>query len=180
MDEAISSLTHGLSRCDEGAWRLFHDQYFSRLHAMAAARGGSGCDASEIVQGVYLRVLKHPKVFQDPTGFERWLGCLLRCEIIDTARGKGRRSLLNERYQQWLESRNDSCTEPAGNDLEEALLELNESEQSLVIEHYVDGWSQEQLAARHRTSTKAVESKLARLRKRLRDSLKKIATTHSP
>lgn len=176
MDEETASLTHGLSCCDERAWREFHERYYPQLHGLALARGVANCDAPEIVQGVYLRVLRHPKVFRDAGSFEAWLACLTRCEVIDSARRKGRRTWLNERFQQWQESRRSTAEDLAREKLEEAMLVLDENERTLIREHYLNGWSQEKLAEQHQVSVKAVESKLARLRKRLRQSLEKLAT----
>lgn len=178
MDDEIPMLTHGLSRCDEAAWRTFHERFYQRLHGLAVARGTAVCDAPGIVQGVYLRVLRHAKVFRDADAFHAWLACLVRCEVIDTARRTGRRSWLNERFQQWQQARSADDHDAARDQLEEALTGLDESERSLIRRHYLDGWSQENLADEHQVSVKAVESKLARLRKRLRQNLEK-AATHS-
>ena len=46
----------------------------------------------------------------------------------------------------------------------------------MIRRHYIDGWSQQKLAEERRISVKAVESKLARLRKRLRHLLDNPAT----
>jgi RNA polymerase sigma-70 factor (ECF subfamily) len=177
MDEQTASLTHGLSCCDERSWREFHERFYQQLHNLARARGVSDCDAPEIVQGVYLRVLRHAKVIHESDSFNAWLACLVRCEVIDAARRKGRRNWLNERFQQWQEARRTTGSPDAGDQLEEALLVLDENDRSLIRRHYLDGWSQEKLAEQHQVSVKAVESKLARLRKRLRHSLEK-PTTH--
>ena len=48
------------------------------------------------------------------------------------------------------------------------MLSLEEEDRRLLTRHYVDGWSQDELAAEQQISTKALESKLARLRRRLR------------
>jgi RNA polymerase sigma-70 factor (ECF subfamily) len=179
MENELSAMTRGLSSCDEAAWRAFHERCYPRLHGLAISRGVPACDAPEIIQGVYLRVLRHAKVFRDEDSFHAWLACLLRCEVIDAGRKSGRRSWLNECFQHWQESKR-SVEEVASRDqLEEALLELDEKERALIRHHYLDGWSQETLAERHQVSVKAIESKLARLRKRLRQILTDQATSPS-
>lgn len=179
MEDELADMTRRLSRGDEAAWRVFHEQQFQRLHSLAISRGVASCEAAEIVQGVYLRVLRHAKVFRSLDSFQAWLSCLVRCEVIDAGRKKGRRSWLNERFQQWQESKAAADGDMAGDQLEEALLELDEQERSLVRHHYLDGWSQESLAEQHQVSVKAIESKLARLRKRLRQILTDQATSPS-
>jgi RNA polymerase sigma factor (sigma-70 family) len=176
-EEELIHLTRGLTCCDEGAWRAFHDQHFQWLRGLVISRGVPACDAPEIVQGVYLRVLRHAKIFRDAGAFEAWLACLVRCEVIDTGRKKGRRNWLNERFQQWHESKTVTNVSDAGEQLEEALLGLEEKERLLIRHHYLDGWSQEKIAEQHQVSVKAIESKLARLRKRLRQILIHQTTT---
>jgi RNA polymerase sigma factor (sigma-70 family) len=178
-DQELSALTRGLSCCDESAWRVFHEQQFQKLHALVLSRGIAACDAAEVVQGVYLRVLRHAKVFHDEQAFDAWLSCLVRCEVIDTGRKKGRRNWLHERYQHWLESRRSPERDTLPDELERAMLDLDEPDRALIRSHYLDGWSQESLAAQRQVSVKAIESKLARLRKRLRETLNQQATPSS-
>jgi RNA polymerase sigma-70 factor (ECF subfamily) len=179
MDDETASLTHGLSCCDERAWRAFHERFYQQLHHLARARGVSDCEVPEIIQGVYLRVLRHAKVIRDGESFKAWLACLVRCEVIDHSRRNGRRNWLNERFQQWQEVRRDTSGNDAGDRLEEAMRTLGENDRAMIHRHYLDGWSQQKLAEQQQTSVKAVESKLARLRKRLRQHLENPATDPS-
>ncbi len=176
MNDGTASLTKGLSCCDEAAWRAFHDQYYGEIHGFARSRGAAECDAPEIVQGVYLRVIRHAKVINDAESFKRWLACLVRCEVIDHSRKRSRRNWLNERFQQWQESGRDTEGSRDDSGLEEAMMVLSENDRTLVHRHYLDGWSQLDLANEQGISVKAVESKLARLRKRLRKHLGQILT----
>lgn len=171
MDDETASLTHGLSCCDEHAWRAFHERFYPRLQNLARARSVADSDLPDIVQGVYLRVLRHAKVIQDEPSLMAWLACLVRCEVIDHSRRKGRRSWLNERFQQWQETRRETDTGEKCDLLEEAMHSLTTDDRTLIHRHYIDGWSQQKLAEERRISVKAVESKLARLRKRLRHML---------
>jgi RNA polymerase sigma factor (sigma-70 family) len=171
MDDETASLTHGLSCCDEHAWRAFHDLYYPQLINLARARGMAEGDLPDIVQGVYLRVLRHAKIIHDEQSFKAWLACLVRCEVIDHSRRKGRRSWLNERFQQWQETRRETGSGDACGELEDAMHALCITDRTLIRRHYIDGWSQQKLAEENRISVKAVESKLARLRKRLRHIL---------
>lgn len=170
MEEDIVILTRGLVGCDEQAWRDLHARYFARLKSQAMARGVPEGDAAEVVQRVYLRVLRHAKVIGTEDALSAWLGCLTRCEAIDFTRRSKRRSWLGERFQQWQEYAR-SGHEADGGALESAMLSLEEEDRRLVSRHYLDGWSQEELAEEQKTSVKAVESKLARLRRRLRKEM---------
>lgn len=171
MPSDILHLTQGLARCDERAWREFHDRFHGFIHRLAVSRGTAECDAPDLVQRVYLRVLRHAKPFRSEGDFTGWLACLTRCETVDAARGANRRTWLNEKFQQWSESRVREAphhlTEPLG----EALAGLTESDRALIVRHYFEGWSHQRIATRWKTTAKAVESRLARLRKRLREHL---------
>ena len=175
-EEELTILTRGLSSCDEEAWSAFHQRHFDKLRGLVISRGVAACDAPEIVQGVYLRILRHAKIFRDAGAFDAWLACLVRCEVIDAGRRKGRRNWLNERFQQWQESRTPSVDNATAEKLDSALLKLGEMDRALIRNHYLDGWSQQKLAEQQQVSVKAIESKIARLRKRLRRILINQAT----
>lgn len=142
MDDETASLTHGLSCCDEHACRAFHERYYSQLTNLARARGVSDCDLPDIVQGVYLRVLRHAKVIHDEPSFMAWLACLVRCEVIDHSRRNGRRSWLNERFQQGQEIRRETGSGDACGELEDAMQSLCTTDRAMIRRHYLDGWSQ--------------------------------------
>jgi len=170
MDADTARLTRALARCEESAWQEFHALYYEFLLARVMARGVVESEASEVVQRVYLRVLKNPKAFERRADFEAWLSCLARCEAIDTGRSVRRRSWLREKFEQWSAVRHEAVVEtPAGDGrLSEALGSLDGNERALLTRHYYGGWSQEELAREHGISVKAIESRLARLRSRLR------------
>lgn len=176
MDAETAKLTRNLARCDESAWQDFHVRYYDFLLSRVMARGVAESEASEVVQRIYLRVLKNPKTFQRQQDFEAWLSCLARSEIIDTTRTVKRRSWLREKFGQWTLLRQEEAAaaaieSPEHGRLGEALCALEGSERSLLTRHYLGGWSQEELAREHGISVKAVESRLARLRTRLRSIL---------
>lgn len=175
MSGETASLTLGLTRCDEAAWRSFHAHYFRLLESMALGRGVPACEAPEIVQRVYLRVLRHAKVFEKEGDFQAWLACLTRCEAIDATRRVKRRTWLGERFQQWQEQGRSGSADDGR--LDEAMQTLSAEERRLLTRHYVEGWSQDELAAAQASSAKAIESKLARLRRRLRGLLESPMST---
>ena len=68
------------------------------------------------------------------------------------------------------EDNSNPTTTPADS-LHEALEDLTPTDRDLLTRHYVHGWSQGELAIQSGTSAKAIESRLARLRVRLRQTL---------
>lgn len=168
-NDEVVVMTRRLAGGDEQAWRWLHEHYYQLLRAAAIARGTPAADAPDLIQRTYLRVLRHARRFSSESDLRAWLCCLLRCEAIDAARSGVRRSLLAEKLQHREERRSAPATCEA---LEEVLVDLDPGERALVTRHYVLGWSQGELATEAGTTVKAIESRLARLRKRLRHSLR--------
>ena len=158
-------------RCDEQAWTAFHHRYFDWLYATTLLRGSSHGEADDIVQLTFLRVVRHIKIFEHESDFKNWLICLMRCVVIDRARKVERRHVLVEKFTLWQELRKEEY--PTDNvdleHLDNALDELPSHDAQLIRLKYVDGWSTRELAERNSTTPKAIESKLARLRTRLRN-----------
>ena len=98
---------------------------------------------------------------------EAWMRCLMRCEVIDLGRSGARRTALMEKYAHWQETRRDGAGEE-GAPAEDVLSGLSEEERSLMTRCYVEGWTHQELAEMTNTTPKAIESKLARLRQRVR------------
>lgn len=165
--EHCRRLTAGMKAGEEGAWREFHARYFQFLMAYAGSRGVSGPEAGDLVQATYLRILRHVKAMPEARSLEAWMRCLLRCELIDRARKRKRRLALMEKYAHWQETWEGSGQGDRTR-VREVLEELSEGDQCLVLRSCVEGWSHQELAREACSTPKAIESKLARLRKRLR------------
>jgi RNA polymerase sigma-70 factor (ECF subfamily) len=162
---------------DEQAWQAFHAAYFQRLlrYLTVVLRGDEDA-ATECVQQTFLRVVRHIKVFEAEAEFWRWLACLARCAATDHQRSRRRYLELLEKFDHFMENRRGPETVP------ERLVELDHAarmhmsqwqleDRTLFERKYVEGWSYAELARDHDLSEKAVESKLGRLRQRLREHL---------
>ena len=161
-------LTTLMMRGDEAAWREFHDDYFDFLARYAHHRGARGGDIEDLVQATYLRILRHVKPIDDWGGFEGWLRCLMRCEVIDQGRKGARRTTLMEKFAHWQEDRRAGNGGDEGR-VEDLLALLPREDRQLMTRCYVEGWTHQELAVEARSTPKAIESKLARLRNRLRE-----------
>lgn len=169
---SCAKMTRGMADSDEGAWREFHALYFDWLYASALTRSPNRADASEVVQLTFLRAVRHIKVFKDEAQFKNWLRCLMRCVVIDQARKIKRRSLFMEKFTLWQELRKPSerYAESQKN-IDEMLSTLPSKDAVLIQRKYLEGWSTKELAECEQTTPKAIESRLARLRKRLKIDL---------
>lgn len=176
-EPALVDWTRRLAEGDEEAWRWFHQRYYLPLLRYASQRAGNPSHAGEIVQQGYLRVARHVRPFTSEGDFWNWLCCVVRCAAVDHGRGTSRRLILMEKFTHWRAAQTPDGTHspdtepPAAELLEEALSKLAEDESVLLRRKYCDGWSTRDLAAELGTTPKAVESRLGRLRERLRNLL---------
>lgn len=174
-EPALADWTRRLAEGDEEAWRWFHQRYYLQLLRYASQRSGNPSHASEIVQQGYLRMARHIRPFSNEGDFWNWLCCVVRCAAVDHGRKTSRRLLVMEKFAHWRASQTPDdaqfpTTIPAASALlEEALDNLSRDEAVLLRRKYCDGWSTQDLAAELGTTPKAVESRLARLRERLRE-----------
>jgi RNA polymerase sigma-70 factor (ECF subfamily) len=165
--------TRRLAAGDEDAWREFHGKYFDRLHRYALVLcHGEESAAREAVQLAFIRAVRYMKRFDQETALWGWLKCLARSVVVDEQRKGGRyRAFLTR----WFGA---GEPEPARNEVEadrelEELLgreleQLDAEDRALVGRKYGAGVSVRQLAEERGETEKAVESRLGRLRKKLK------------
>ena len=98
------------------------------------------------------------KVFSSENDLRAWVCCLLRSEVVDSSRRIGRRVSMMERFKEWVSGPTLAWADA------ELLEGMAEADRSLLERHYVEGWTQAELAAEAGVSVKAIESRMARLR----------------
>lgn len=160
-----------MSRGNEDAWREFHQQFFQRLHRyLIVLQRGDDESAAELVQLTLLRVVRHVRRFDDDQVFWSWLTCLARCAAADEGRKRTRRSRVLEKFAHWQEIRRTGFLphEAKLESMETCLAALPPDDRALVEGKYFERQTYEQLADSFGLTPKAVESKLSRLRKKLR------------
>ncbi len=174
-DESIARLTTSMKKGDEAAWRSFHHAYFNRLfrYQIVLQRGNED-RAADLVQQTMLRVVRHIRRFEDESSFWDWLACLAKCVAADA----GRKRLRRMRYMEQLAHRtelgrhaDDAAMERLG-ELERCMESLSPEDRALIEGKYYARCSYVDLAEQFNTSAKAIESKLARIRAKLRDAMK--------
>ena len=173
---SVLPLTRGLAANDEEAFREFHQLYFDRLyHFMLAVTRGQEDEAQEALQETLLRVLRYARPFETEDAFWSWLKVVAR----STARDRGRKQ---QRYLKLLQSfalRGQYQVEVQTFDeedhlrglLDESLGELDPQDRQLVEGKYLGEATVRELSARTGLTDKAVESRLLRARRDLRQRL---------
>jgi RNA polymerase sigma-70 factor (ECF subfamily) len=172
----IAALTAGLAAGDEQAFREFHTLYASRLlrYHLVLARGDEPA-AQEALQETFLRVVRHARVFDEESAFWCWLTVLARSAACDGGRTRQRYWRLLVRYARSLMFRHaDAEPEDADGRLHQYLLDslsdLDPLDRSLVEGKYLRRASVRELAAEAGLTCKAVESRLLRARRDLRQA----------
>ena len=169
-------MTRGLAAGDEEAFREFHTLYFDRLYQflLVVARGQEH-EAKEALQQTLLRVVRYARAFESEDAFWSWLKIVARNAARDAGRKQQRYGALLEsfalRWRYQTDDRTPAEDERLRSVLEETLVELDTEDRRLVESKYLEGATIKELAAATGLTEKAVESRLLRLRRRLRERL---------
>lgn len=170
----VSSLTAAMARADESAFRAFHDLYFDRLLRYLLVLTRNEASAREALQLTFLRVVRNAKRFESEEAFWSWLTVLARSSVVDEQRKKQRYTFFLSRFFQQKESERSYPSEADGHSQTLELLEQNlallSSEDRLLIEKkYFAEASVRDIAEELHSTEKAVESRLVRVRRKLRE-----------
>jgi RNA polymerase sigma-70 factor (ECF subfamily) len=179
----VAELTRAMTRGDEAAYLMFYQHYQPRLfrYLWVVARG---CDAEaqDALQATLLRVVKYIRVFEHEDVFWSWLTRLARSALSDDQKKERRYwSMLA-----WF--RAPSADAPRSKEiaagltetrdenqlldwLDDCLAALPEAERQLIEARYFSRTSVRAIAGESDTSEKAIQSKLARIRAKLKASL---------
>ena len=171
----IRALTRAVRRGDADAFSRFYDLYSFRLYKflLVLARGDE-TEASEVCQAVFIKLAKRCDAFDDERRLWAWLSVLAKNTFIDHCRSR-------QRWNRFVPL--DALpTEPndhenpdyrLGEILREALAALPPDERELIPAAYVDKRPLRELADEAGQTYKAVESRLGRLRQKLKEQLLK-------
>jgi RNA polymerase sigma-70 factor (ECF subfamily) len=173
----IAGLTRRLAAHDEEAFREFHRLYFDRLHQfLLVVERGQEHEAQEALQETLLRVVRYARPFEVEDVFWSWLKAVARSAARDRGRRQRRYLNLLQRFTlRWQLSKTQVFEEEdrLRELLEESLGELDATDRRLVEEKYLGEATVKELAAQTGLTDKAVESRLLRVRRELRQRLLK-------
>jgi RNA polymerase sigma factor (sigma-70 family) len=169
----VGSLTARMTVRDEQAFNTFHDLYCDRLfrYLIVLCRGDEEL-SRDLLQITMLKVVRSIRHFSDETAFWNWLAAIARNNFLDFVRKARRRP----QFEPILETANlpvstndeDRILVDA---LETALQQLPNDERTLIEAFYFESGSYASLASQCDASPKAVESRLTRVRQKLRQAI---------
>jgi len=169
----LAVLTQAIRRGDADAFAQFYDLYGFRIykHLLVLARGDEQA-AREVFQTVAIKLAKKTAVFDEEGPLWAWLRRVAHNAFIDYCRVRQRA----ERFVPMEENESVALSTAVGeNKMREALrlvlAECAPDDRELLNAMYIDGRALGELAAQSGQSYKALESRLARLRQKLRQKL---------
>ncbi len=162
---------------EEATYYLFYDAYFDRLlRYLLVVTGGNEEAAREALQLALVRVVRHVKAFKSEDKFWSWLTVLARSALVDEARKRRRYFSFLERFTRHQETKmtvtdNGEADERLRTLLDKKLTALPADERRLVEQKYILHQSVREISDGQQTTEKAVESKLSRVRQKIRDAV---------
>jgi RNA polymerase sigma factor (sigma-70 family) len=163
----LHEITTGMSCGDAVAFNSFFDAYYPRLYRyLFVVAGGNEALAKDCIQDAMLRIIRHVKPCDNEPAFWGWLTRVVKSVFIDEMRKRKRRQMfvLPEDFWRGAESSDDGLIAA----LDAAITELSEDEQTLLKGYYFEKKNHQLLANEKDITAKAVESRLARTRKKLK------------
>lgn len=164
-------------RGEDAAYREFHDIYFDRLfrYLLVVARGDEQA-AREAMQAALTRVVRHIRVFNEEAVFWSWLTVVGRSALGDERRKRRRYFAFLDRFARHAEAERDRAGAEDGDGrlavlLRESVDRLSDDERQLLAWKYSERQSVREIAARLGATGKSVESRLGRIREKLRERL---------
>lgn len=176
LETPTAILTRGLVARDDAAFREFHGAYFDRLlrYHLVIARGDEHA-AQEALQETLLRVARHARTFDNEEAFWCWLTVLARSAAADIGRKRNRYWRLLASYARSLMPASADGVTDTDDDLDRllgsSLNELEANERALVEGKYLRRATVRELATENGLTEKAVESRLLRARRLLREKI---------
>ena len=160
------------------AWRTFYDAYFDRLwrYLLVVAAGNEDV-AREALQAAMVRVTRHIKVFHDEGTFWSWLTVLARSAFSRRKQKNAADTFhFSNDFTRHAEVESDGANSNQADERLQLLLErqvasLPQDEQKLVGQKYLARRSVREIAGEWQMTEKAVESKLSRIRRKLKDAM---------
>jgi RNA polymerase sigma-70 factor (ECF subfamily) len=171
----IAALTARMARGDEEAYRQFYALYFDRLLRYLLVVTGNEQSARDALQSTLLRVVRHARRFDSEPVFWSWLTVLARSSVADEGRRSSRYLGFLGRFFQ----HEQLAANAPPNDADERLMDLLEAnlaalpagERELLERKYLAGEPVRQIAEETLTTEKAVESRLVRVRRKLKEMI---------
>jgi RNA polymerase sigma-70 factor (ECF subfamily) len=169
----IAELTRQLVDGNEMAYRTFHETYCFRLSRyLLVIASGNEQATRDALQETYRRVVRHIRIFSDEATFWSWLTVLARSAFADEGRKRRRYLAFLDHFRHHVAiAPARLANDPLGESLEHHLSCLPVDERALLEAKYSERQPVREIATRLEITEKAVESRLTRIREKLRQAV---------
>jgi RNA polymerase sigma-70 factor, ECF subfamily len=169
--DAVLRISTAAAAGDKSAFRELFDRYYGRVYryVLVVASGDTNA-AQEAAQEVFLRLHRHLQPFQSDERIWLWLTRAARSVLVDAHRTRLRQFKLKYAFEENAVTRAEP-EEVVLQELESCVNELTFEERQVVEHFYFGRESVQQISAAMGTTYKAVESRLSRIRAKLRQRL---------
>jgi len=166
------ALTQKAATGDDSAAQEFFEKYCDRIfrYALVMTRGNEDL-ACELLSGTMIKAARYMRPLASDEDIWRWLTRIIRTQFVDHCRKTRRVVPMAHSDEALAHAAAPNPDSTLNNALNEALSELPASERELVERFYLGEESQTALAEDIHSTRKAVESRLARIRKKLRSAI---------
>ena len=172
-DGTVVRMTAAIARGDSEAFDRLYAGYAERVRRyLLVLSGGREERTHEAFQDAMIRVARHLPELPTEAALWRWLARAARSALIDRVRRGLTRRAAHAVLREIRARRMQAAPDPIlYRELERALGRLEPVARQLVEAHYLKGESQQVLAERWGLTRKAVESRLLRARRTLREDM---------
>ena len=170
--QGLLAMTERMVRGDDEAFNRFYETWFDGLHRyLLILSGGREDIVADALQDAMMRIIRYAKPFDDKAAFWNWLRSVARSAFIDQIRRSGKKggAVPLEAVDGAVKCGHHEDPSLELKDLLGVCLEDLEPEDRRLVEgKYFLGKNYNDLSREFGISQKAVESRLARIRKRLK------------
>ncbi len=157
-----------LSRNEKSDFEIIYDRYSGLLYRLSISHLQSAHDAEDAVHDVFAKYISQPRQFKDKEHEEAWFVKVTVNHCRDLLRKKKYRTHLSLDEVHHLKT--DEAEE---NGVLEAVVRLSDRYKSVIILHYLEGYSIDEVSFMLGLSVSAVKMRLSRGRDLLKNLMEK-------
>ncbi len=175
MTQEDTNLVRRSIRGEQDAFEDLVRKYQDAVYGLAFHMTGDFADAQDIAQQTFVTAYLRLSQLKDPSKFVSWLNKITVNESVSWLRKRQRVAQLQGQMMRTdgpASTPDQECEErELDANVSKALESLSEKNRLAVTLYYIDGLSQREVAGFLGTSTSAVENRISRARKQLREEM---------
>lgn len=171
---SIEQISKGILSGDEFAFNLFYQNYFPRFYKYTfVLTKGNQALIDDTLQDAMIKIIRNIKVFKDEAYFWHWCVKIIKGCLIDILRKEKKHNVIQmpENYMAALDKENEFMFD-INSELKKAIELLEPEEIKIIKDKYEENKTVEEIGLEFQLTPKAIDSKLFRIKAKLRQNLK--------